>query len=241
MHHVKWMPLIILALGLLWAGPRLAETAAGRGKTEAAAGVCPGSRNDTASALDVGVAPCVDNTGLLLTLTLPPLQTDTPTPTSTATLTPTVTMTPTPSATPTMTPTATPEPPFVKRWLPSIFFHTFGPFGEPNDVCMTAFPIEVNVAHQFYPEDRDDWYRFTLSSPGELTIRLTNFAPQDGQIAAYFGESCANVSFLGNNGESETTKTLLLKTQPAGQYFLYVSNDDVPNTQDLYTLFIDVR
>jgi hypothetical protein len=115
---------------------------------------------------------------------------------------------------------------------------SYNQFGEDNDTCAGAFPITINSPGQFLAEDLHDWYRTTLFEGGSLTITLTNFVPLAGQLAVYRGEICAAAVFLASNGSTAATKVLSLGPQPAGTYYVYVSNDGPPNSSDLYTLLV---
>lgn len=167
--------------------------------------------------------------------TLPP--TGTATSTATATRTPTATSTATPSTTPTVT--ASPTPVAYRAWLP-LLLAIGAPGGEePNNVCAEAYPLSMNRPYQFLPADQHDWFTFVLPQAAQVTLRVTNFAPLEGQVAAYRGESCGATVTLGNYGQPGTTKTLSLGMQPAGRYFVYVSNDGEPNSTERYGLVVD--
>ena len=163
--------------------------------------------------------------------------TDTPQPTSTPTTDPSAT----PTNTPTATPTASPEPTEIPQlhqlvYIP-VLTHAVGmTTGEPNDSCGEAHTISPGASNRFLAEDRHDWYQMTLPAPGVLTVRLTQFTPLAGQIAVYHGDSCSAAVLLDNIGDPAPEKTLMLSYQPAGTYFIYVSNDGVLNDADPYIL-----
>jgi hypothetical protein len=117
----------------------------------------------------------------------------------------------------------------------------YNQFGEDNDGCGSAYPIPVNSAEQFLAEDKDDWYRAIVSSGGSLTVSLTQFVPQAGQLAVFRGDTCSTAIFLGSNGSTGTTKVVDLGSQPAGTYFIYVSNDGQLNGTDFYTLLLEAE
>jgi|GEM_PF-4456966 len=99
-----------------------------------------------------------------------------------------------------------------------------------NNSCETAAPLALNTIYNFLPENRDDWYQFNLPSNGNLVVELSNFVPQEGQLTVYRGQDCSSRTLIGINGSSATRKVLNLRTQPAGHYFIYVSNDAAPST-----------
>ncbi|MBK8901375.1 MAG: hypothetical protein IPM53_09345 [Anaerolineaceae bacterium] len=109
--------------------------------------------------------------------------------------------------------------------------------GEPNNSCSQSFPIGLNQPAQFLAEDVNDWYSFTLDANSSLTASLTNFAPVAGQITIWRG-TCGNLTFLGQNGDFATTKTINLTNQPAGSYFVWIINDGPTNTNQKYTLTV---
>lgn len=177
-----------------------------------------------------------------------------PSPTATAsatlTATPTGTLTATPTATPiiitpiaTASPTATQPPDFVSdRIYASFLCHgCSASAGEPNDSCKDSRPVQSGMSYEFYPDDLHDWYWFQLEQPAEVEIRVSNFVPLAGQLAAYRGSNCEDATFLKNYGMSTPDKVLLLGQQPAGVYYIYVSNDGIFSSDDPYQLFIDVR
>jgi hypothetical protein len=140
---------------------------------------------------------------------------------------------------PTPTPTITPSPtatiiPFTTVFMPTFSFNSSA--GEPNNNCQEAFNILPVVVHQFYPNDTSDWYQFQLESGGNLTVVLTNFVPLAGQLAVYRGSKCGNAVFLESNGDFSGNKSVNLGIQPAGHYFIFVSNDGPLNNVTPYNL-----
>ncbi|HSM57121.1 MAG TPA: hypothetical protein VK879_13290 [Candidatus Sulfomarinibacteraceae bacterium] len=168
--------------------------------------------------------------------------TSTPPPTQTQTPTPTPTNTDTPGPSPTPTGTGTPEPPPAGHdfYLPLAMFLEYSGPGEPNNSCSQAHRLVVGREYQFLAEDRDDWYYAEVTSGGQLTVRLTNFVPRQGQVALYYGNSCGALDFLRNNGDTATEKTITMSNRPPGRYYIYVSNDGALNETDPYQLLIRV-
>jgi hypothetical protein len=151
--------------------------------------------------------------------------------------------TPTPTPSPTNTPPPTPPPGTVTsaQFLPLAVANLSPTWGEPNNSCREAHAISSGSTHFFLAEDTHDWYHFTLSEPGEVTVRLSNFVPLEGQIAVWRGESCDATVFLESNGDRALNKTLSLGPQPAARFFIYVSNDGTFNATEPYSLRIDVE
>ena len=127
------------------------------------------------------------------------------------------------------------EPYYVH--LPAVF-KNFSP-EEPNDICTQAYPISINQTYAFLPDDVDDWYRFDLATPANITVHLTNFTPELGQIVVYGGALCGSLTILGNDGSQSTTKTVhVMAVQPVGRYYIRVINDGQPNNTP-YQLWVD--
>ena len=143
----------------------------------------------------------------------------------------------TPTATATATATRTPGPDDVQFFF-SIMAVSRGGFGEENDDCSEAHPVRLNNPLEFLPEDGVDWYRFSTPTAGHLVVRVTGFVPVEGQVAVYRGESCEQAQFLKNMGTIGSTKTVDLGNQPAGNYFVFVSNDG-PLMNQPYQLTIE--
>ncbi|MGH2536963.1 MAG: hypothetical protein ACRDHL_06195, partial [Candidatus Promineifilaceae bacterium] len=79
------------------------------------------------------------------------------------------------------------------------------------------------------------------SAPADLTVSVTEFAPLAGQVAVYGGASCGTAVFLGNNGSYGPNKVVPLGQQPAGAYFIFVSNDGEMNLTELYSLEVQAE
>lgn len=163
--------------------------------------------------------------------TLDPSITPSPSPTTTGTP---GRMTPTPSATP-------PVRPILHIYFPLTCIDCFASPGEPNDSCGASYPLRPNSAYQFLAEDDHDWYQFVLPDDAHVEVRLENFVPLFGQIAAYRGDNCESAQFIQNNGDAALQKRLDLGAQPPGRFFLYISNDGPHNNSDPYRIFIETR
>jgi hypothetical protein len=216
--------------------------------------LAPGSDNNSLTSfyiVDRGVDNNVDpdeNDGRLYELRVVAEPPPEPTPTNTVetpappppapTVSPTATAppsvdppTPTPTAT-RATPSPTPHPPGSRLiYSPLVARPLHGPHGEPNDSCQQAYPLSLNVARSFLPEDPVDWYRFTTPAQGTVRVHLSEFAPEAGQVAVYRGPSCDNREYLRNFGNPGTVKIVDLGVQPAATFYVYVSNDGVFMTQ----------
>jgi uncharacterized repeat protein (TIGR01451 family) len=123
-------------------------------------------------------------------------------------------------------------------YLPAVYNNYL--VGEPNDTCDTAYLIGVNTSYPFLPDDDNDWYHFNAGASSSLVIELTNFTPIAGQVAVYRGATCASRVFLGNNGNFAASKSVNLGAQPAGHYYVYVSNDGPESTTTPYQLRVSL-
>ena len=157
---------------------------------------------------------------------------------------PAPTGTPPPMPSPPVTPSATattgsPPPALFDYYLAFTSLGLGQGPGEPNDRCDQAFGLVTGVPYFFLPEDAQDWYHFFLSEPTDLRVLLTGFVPQDGQAALYYGPACGSLTFVRNNGDIGPDKSMNLGQQPAGHYFLFVSNDGQMNSDIPYRLLIE--
>lgn len=121
------------------------------------------------------------------------------------------------------------------RWdlfLPAVFSPSYG---EPNDTCGQAFPIELNQPGYFLAEDLYDWYSFQLPASGPVQVSLQNFVPAGGNLVVYRGE-CGEQVLVGSDGSTAVNRTLNLGNQPAGPYAILLITDGPLNSTDLYTL-----
>ncbi len=122
-------------------------------------------------------------------------------------------------------------------YLPLIL-QRFDNIDEPNNTCEQAHKIITNFGYTFLPNDSVDWYQFVLPRSGSLAVELTNFKPLFGQVAVFAGVSCDSRILLGSNGSPSTTKIVNAGVQPAGHYYIFLSNDGKLNDQDNYNLLV---
>jgi hypothetical protein len=114
--------------------------------------------------------------------------------------------------------------------------------GEPNDSLCAAMPLMTNLNYYFFADDDRDWYRFTLQSPAQVQVTISNFTVTDGQLVIYTADSCAGVSGspIGHNGEPyNPIRELDLGQQPAGTYFILVVAEAGLNPVTPYILRIE--
>ena len=85
------------------------------------------------------------------------------------------------------------------------------------------------------------WYQFDLPNSGELIVTLNNFVPQKRSAYPFIEATIVlQACFIGMDGNIATTKTVKLGVQPAGRYYIYVSNDAAPST-DAYLLRVNFK
>lgn len=167
-------------------------------------------------------------------------------PTPTPETIPSDTPTPSPEPTATATPVGTVQPtatafPGHRNYFPVLSFQHYDRFGEQNNSCMAAYPILAGTPYQFLPEDRDDWYKFTVNRQANITVHLTDFVPQLGQVAVYRGPACGSATFIASNGNNSLEKVVQLGDQPPGTFYIYVSNDGQLRSNALYSLIVQTR
>ena len=127
------------------------------------------------------------------------------------------------------------EPPIFLIYVPVLLNNYRA--DEPNDNCAESYAIKTGATYSFLPEDGEDWYKFTLTSNGNISVVLSNYQV-DGQIVAYRG-SCGSLQFIQNNGNFSSTKILNLGNLPAGTYFIRVVTDPPYNNTLSYNLIIN--
>lgn len=118
--------------------------------------------------------------------------------------------------------------PITYLYLP-ITLNNYPPI-EPNNHCGQAYAIGSSTTYEFTADDVEDWYAFTLASPGNLTVTLSSFEPAQGQLVVYGGVCGSSLVALQNNGNALPTKVINLGTQPAGTYYIRVYSVPVTNT-----------
>lgn len=107
---------------------------------------------------------------------------------------------------------------------------------EPNNSCVNAHPITLNLSGRYLHEDKEDWYRVTLNTAQTLQVTLSNFTA-DGQLIVYRG-SCTGLEFLQNNGNFLPLKVINLGVVPAGTYFVRVITDSNYGDPTPYSLLV---
>lgn len=109
--------------------------------------------------------------------------------------------------------------------------------GEPNNGVCDAMAITANRGYYFLPDDANDWYRFTLESPANLKVKLSNYMA-DGQIVLFTG-NCTSPTILRNNGNYESVKEIDMGPQEEGTYFIWVLTDHGFTSASAYTLMVE--
>jgi hypothetical protein len=137
-------------------------------------------------------------------------------------------------------PIVPPSIPIFTQFIPLVVnnFINHNALGEPNNSCAAAFPISINQSANFLAEDINDWYGFTLNSPSDLTVNLTDFIPIAGQITLWRG-TCNSLTLIGQNGDFSTEKSINVSNQPAGTYYIWLISDGPINFTNLYELSIE--
>ena len=99
---------------------------------------------------------------------------------------------------------------------------------EPNDHWLEASgPLVSGHAYQSLPNDTDDYFFFELTSPAEVNVNVTNYAPTSsfGTVLLYGpatgGELGDLVDYYGLSGRSDMS--LGPHTLDAGKYYVRVN------------------
>ena len=95
---------------------------------------------------------------------------------------------------------------------------------EPNNNCQKAYPLKNNVPYEFLAEDRHDWYSFTLNSSANVTVDLTDYEAEEGQILVAEGE-CGALIRIGHNGDFSANKSISLDNLAPGAYYIWLITD----------------
>ncbi len=115
----------------------------------------------------------------------------------------------------------------------------FAVAGEPNDSVCTAMAIATDSNYYFTPDDANDWYRFTLSEEGSVTVKISNYVAT-GQIVVYKG-ACDAPTFIQNNGDNGVVlnRSVNLGNQMPGTYYVWVLADGQQSETKPYTLHVE--
>lgn len=123
----------------------------------------------------------------------------------------------------------------VQLYLPMVTW-AYRRAEEPNDDCVQAMGLNLNVDEQFRADDKDDWFFFDLATAAKVRVELRNFEPRAGQIIVAGGLGCGSLHLIGNNGSSATDKIVDIGLQPAGRYYIWVINDGTQSADSIYRL-----
>lgn len=110
---------------------------------------------------------------------------------------------------------------------------------EPNDTVCQAYPIMQNVTHEFQANDVNDWYRFELTETSDVSIDLTNFVNESGQLWFWTG-SCQNPTLISFTNITDSSLSVDVGSRDAGIYYILVLNFGAANHDDLYQLRVNV-
>ncbi|MFN2134997.1 MAG: hypothetical protein ACK2UK_03530 [Candidatus Promineifilaceae bacterium] len=109
-----------------------------------------------------------------------------------------------------------------------------------NDTCLNALPIEVNTLYHFYHDQPSAFYKFSLTETAEISVELSDFQSEDGQLAVYrsLADDCANVELIGHDGSENSERTIDLGPLNRGQYYIFVVNKGRLFENVQYALFV---
>ncbi len=97
---------------------------------------------------------------------------------------------------------------------------------EPNNICQEAYALGNNTIYEFLAEDRHDWYSFSTSKIANITVELTQYEAEEGQILVAEGQ-CGALMRIGHNGDFSTSKIIELNNLAAGTYYIWLITDNI--------------
>lgn len=109
---------------------------------------------------------------------------------------------------------------------------------EPNNSCNEAFGLNLDQEQQFQAEDVHDWYYFELTAPAAVTVELSQYAPEEGQMLVA-GGPCEALVRRGHNGDFAARKVISLGQLAVGRYYIWVITDGPLDTGQPYTLRVN--
>lgn len=127
-------------------------------------------------------------------------------------------------------------------YLPVIYNNYI--LGEPNDSACQAYEIGLNQEYYFLPDDVEDWYVFELISTSDITVRISNYMPPDGQLLIYTASNCSLVFNHipgGHRDDISPGASITLNNQPPGTYYVRVYTAVVPSNPTPYTLIVETE
>jgi uncharacterized repeat protein (TIGR01451 family) len=109
--------------------------------------------------------------------------------------------------------------------------------------CKSALPIQINTSYQFYHDMREAFYRFELAQQADVSVLLSEFQTEDGQILVYRdnGGGCADLDRIGFNGNVADEMPVPLGVQQPGRYYVRVINAGELLETVTYTLFVSAE
>lgn len=113
--------------------------------------------------------------------------------------------------------------------------------GEPNNGACNSLPILTNLGYYYLPDDANDWYRFTLTSPARVRAILQDFTAE-GQFIIWSG-NCTSPTYVRHNGDTGVVPNRIvdLGLQEAGTYFVWIISDARLSSTAPYYLRIETR
>jgi hypothetical protein len=107
---------------------------------------------------------------------------------------------------------------------------------EDYDTFETAYgPLEPNLSYQAYPDDENDYYYFVLFNSASVTIRVTDYSGQGGQLLIRREDT----SQLGRDFEVENgVLEVALDNLEPGKYYIQLYTESGHHQNALYTLVV---
>ena len=111
---------------------------------------------------------------------------------------------------------------------------------EPNNICQDAYVLNNNNRYEFLAEDRHDWYSFSTTKTADITVELTGYEPEEGQILVAEGQ-CGALMRIGHNGDFSTTKIIELDNLLAGTYYIWLITDNIRTDGQPFKYNLEVK
>ncbi|MCB9445581.1 MAG: tandem-95 repeat protein [Ardenticatenaceae bacterium] len=119
-------------------------------------------------------------------------------------------------------------------YLPAIFNNYV--YGEPNNSACEAFAISINTSYRFLPDDKEDWYKFTLAAQSSISVQISNYLPVDGQMLVYSDSNCADPPLLAQVADITPSGIANIGVLEAGTYYVRIYTAVIPANSPPYTL-----
>jgi hypothetical protein len=109
--------------------------------------------------------------------------------------------------------------------------------------CKNALNLELNKEYHLFAETANAFYRFVLEEEAGLTVHLTNFVANDGQLQVLMepGEQCSGLLLVEYVPDTTSDMMVNVDPQQPGVYYVFIFNaDDQPSLLP-YSLMVETK